>query len=112
MNLKVGDSNPLLGNGCFFHYTPQLQGILQDFHYQEMARIYPPNAHNSKCQTFYFLTFSVERSKFLERTLFTRYISLNPTQGKIRKIVVTRCFFNVSVKRGEAGHASEPQLYP
>ena len=65
---------------CSLH--PQLHGFLlpdlQTFYYQEMARIYPPNAHNSECQIFYFLTFSAERSTFLERTL-----SHGPTSGAI-----------------------------
>ena len=53
-----------------FFITPQgCMVFWNTFHYQEMARIYLPNAQNSECQIFYFLTFNAERSKFLERTL-------------------------------------------
>ena len=56
-------------HGCFFITPRSCMVFCKTFYYQEMARIYPPNAQNSECQIFYFLTFSAERSKFLERTL-------------------------------------------
>ena len=72
VNLKVGGSNPLLGSTStmdVFFITPRsFMVFCKTFYYQEMARIYPPNAQNSGCQIFYFLTFSAERLKFLERT--------------------------------------------
>ena len=48
------------------------------FYYQEMGRIYPPNAQNSECQIFDFLTFSAKRSKFLERTLDRKKVRIHP----------------------------------
>ena len=76
MNLKVGGSNPLLIAGCFFITPRSCMVFCKTFYTQEMVRIYPPNAHNSECQIFYFLTFSAERSKFLERTLPPHLIAL------------------------------------
>ena len=69
MNLEVGGSTPLLGTGCFFITPRSCMVFCKTYYYQEMARIYPLNAHNSECQIFYFLTFSAKRSKFLERIL-------------------------------------------
>ena len=56
-------------HGCFFITTCSCMLFCKTFYYQEKACIYPPNARNSECQIFYSLTFSVGRSKFLERTL-------------------------------------------
>ena len=70
VNRKVGGSYRLLGSTMdVYHHTLSCMVFCKTFYYQEMARIYPPNAQNSECQIFYFLTFSAERSKFLERTL-------------------------------------------
>ena len=60
-------------HGCFFITPRSCMVFCKTFYYQEMARIYPPNAHNSECQILYFLRFSAERSKFLERTLLLGY---------------------------------------
>ena len=53
-------------------------GNMQDFYFEEKqtSRIYPPNQKKSECQIFYFLKFSTECSKFLERTLFHSSIHL------------------------------------
>ena len=55
MNLKVGGSNPLLGNGCFFITPRSCMVFCKTFYYQEMARIYPPNQkiQNAKFSTFW-----------------------------------------------------------
>ena len=57
-------------HGCFFHYALQLHDILQDFLLPRDGSHLSTKQKNSECQIFYFLTFSAERSKFLERTLF------------------------------------------
>ena len=92
VNLKVGVSNPLLGNTSIPDIFPlhpcSCTVFRKTFYYQEMARIYPPNAQNSECQIFYFLTFSTERSKFLEKT-WCRIVSHRELRRMVR--LSTKC---------------------
>ena len=63
--------------GCFSLH-PAVAWYFATLFIPRMAPIYPPNAQNSECQIFYFLTFSAERSKFLERTLVWDSLRANP----------------------------------
>ena len=85
-----------------FHYTRSCVVFCKTFYYQEMARIYPPNAQNSECQIFYFLTFSAERSKFLERTLpaaSKKFEILGTTLCQGAKLSVVRLLLGLVLRR-------------
>ena len=68
MNLKVGGSNPILGNtstmNVFFITLCSCMVYCNTFYYQEMARIYPPyqKPRNAKVSTFWRFPLNAKNS--------------------------------------------------
>ena len=65
-----------------FHYTLQLHGILQDFLLPRDGSHLSAGPKYSECQIFYFLTFSAEPWKLLERTLIGTYYYSDKSKHK------------------------------